>query len=59
MRTFKKALYCIHVAALGEGSGKVSNLVKSMWHNNNNDNNVNNNNNSFFPSFVENASYLE
>ena len=30
LRTFKKALYCIHVAALGKGSGKVSNLFKSM-----------------------------
>ena len=48
MRTLKKALCCIHVAVLGDGSGKVSNLV--------NDNYVNNNNNSFFPSFVANAS---
>ena len=27
VRTLKKALYCIHVAVLGEGSGKVSNFI--------------------------------
>ena len=53
MRTFNKA-HCILVAALGEGSGKVSNLFKSVYHNSNNDNNVNNNNNNYsiFPSFL-------
>ena len=60
----KKALYCVHVAALEEGSGKDSNLFKSMQHNNDNDNNDNsdnhnNNNNSFFPSFAANTSDLE
>ena len=30
MRTLKKALYCLQVAVLGEGSDKVSNLVKTQ-----------------------------
>ena len=45
MWNFKKALYCIHEAALEEGSGKDSNLFKSMQHNNDNDDNDNNDNN--------------